>query len=891
MEGLFSQQERSILEELSEDTTTEEIIKYYKFNDEDLEIINKHRGLHNRIGFAVQLGVIRHKGWSLSGYSKIPDKIIDFVGKQLEIESKEYSKYSGKNSTAFLHFKEIRDLYNFTYWEDTILPELVNIMNKYIYKSDDPFYLISILITECKNKKILLPGISVLEDFIANIIFKSEERTIQEINSHINDKQRKKLDELLESKEQDKPSLLTWIRNTSGKSTPDELIEIVKRIEEIESLELNILLTKIPNYTIDKYIKLGQRYEPFSLRRFNTQKRHAILVIFLKDLHQELIDRVIAIHDIKINAVFTSIRKKQDKKLKEYKIMNKNAIEDYIEFGEIINNSEISVEGITNDVLLKITMKDTKWQKFQNSLAEAKKLAEKNKTDSIEMMDSYYNTLRKYTPTLLKALSFNTVNEPCKKLITAVNIIKELNDSKKINLPDDVDITFTNKKWQATINRKTGSDKRHYFELAVLNELRNKIRSGDIYISGSKNHKNFEEYLVSKEKWHTEKQSTRLTSSLSVEDYFNSVEKRLDTLLKLYSKNHDKVNEIIGEDNKLHPKRVEKSTPEEAKKLSMALYELVPKITLQDLLLEISNIAGFQKHFPNLTNKKDINSKEELMILIFAIMGIGTNVGLSNISASLSGISYKQLAHSADWRLLEENLYKALSSMVDLQMKEPIAKWWGDGTTSSSDGMRLQTIVDSLNASYNPHFGFGKGLTIYRFVNDKYAAFYSVVTNTNVRDALHVIDGILKYASNIKIQEHYTDTAGYTDQIFALMSIMGFRFAPRLRNLPDLKLYSFDRNKYPSLKNLITGTINKELIRENYDTIMRLSHSIYEGKVSSAVMLGKLGSYARNNSVAKALKEMGKIEKTISEGQLFEYPSRFYCFMEHKISFKSLESL
>ncbi len=183
--------------------------------------------------------------------------------------------------------------------------------------------------------------------------------------------------------------------------------------------------------------------------------------------------------------------------------------------------------------------------------------------------------------------------------------------------------------------------------------------------------------------------------------------------------------------------------------------------------------------------------------------------------------------------------------------------------TSSSDGMRLQIIVDALNASYNPHFGFGKGLTIYRFVNDKYAAFYSIVTNTNVRDALHVIDGILKYAAEMKIQEHYTDTAGYTDQIFALMSIMGFRFAPRLRNLPDLKLYSFDRNKYPSLKNLITGTINKELIRENYDTIMRLSHSIYEGKVSSAVMLGKLGSYARNNSVANALKEMGKIEKTI----------------------------
>lgn len=315
---------------------------------------------------------------------------------------------------------------------------------------------------------------------------------------------------------------------------------------------------------------------------------------------------------------------------------------------------------------------------------------------------------------------------------------------------------------------------------------------------------------------------------------------------------------------------MEKTNSEESRVLSQELYKLVPKISLQDLLLEISNITGFKKNFLNLTNNKEISTPEELMVLIFAIMGIGTNVGLSNIAASLNNISYKQLSDASEWRLLEENLYGALCSMVDFQMKEPISKWWGDGTTSSSDGMRVVTVVDSLNSSYNPHFGFEKGLTIYRFVNDKYAAFYSIITNTNIRDAVHIIDGILKYASEAKIHEHYTDTAGYTDQIFALMSIMGFRFAPRLRNLSDLKLYSFDKNKYPNLKNLIPGKINKDLIRENYDTIMRLSHSIYEGKVSSGIILGKLGSYSRNNRVANALKEIGKIEKTIF---ILEYAS------------------
>lgn len=102
------------------------------------------------------------------------------------------------------------------------------------------------------------------------------------------------------------------------------------------------------------------------------------------------------------------------------------------------------------------------------------------------------------------------------------------------------------------------------------------------------------------------------------------------------------------------------------------------------------------------------------------------------------------------------------------------------------------------------------------------------------------------------------------------MSLMGFHFAPRLRNFTNLKLFSFDKNRFPKLKNLVSGLINTDLIRENYDNVLRLSHSIFEGRVSSALILGKLGSYSRNNTLANALKEMGRIDKTIF---ILEYAS------------------
>lgn len=54
-----------------------------------------------------------------------------------------------------------------------------------------------------------------------------------------------------------------------------------------------------------------------------------------------------------------------------------------------------------------------------------------------------------------------------------------------------------------------------------------------------------------------------------------------------------------------------------------------------------------------------------------------------------------------------------------------------------------------------------------------------------------------------------------------------------------------------------------KVIRKNYDDVLRLAHSIREGQASGALIMGKLGSYARQNKVAKALREMGRIEKTI----------------------------
>lgn len=96
------------------------------------------------------------------------------------------------------------------------------------------------------------------------------------------------------------------------------------------------------------------------------------------------------------------------------------------------------------------------------------------------------------------------------------------------------------------------------------------------------------------------------------------------------------------------------------------------------------------------------------------------------------------------------------------------------------------------------------------------------------------------------------------------MHLLGFRFAPRIRDLKDKKLYvTSDAKPYPTLSSLIGGSIKLKHIRKEWNEILRLATSIKQGTVTASLMLKKLRSYPRQNGLAMALRELGRIERTL----------------------------
>src|ERR1700730_11907608 len=252
-------------------------------------------------------------------------------------------------------------------------------------------------------------------------------------------------------------------------------------------------------------------------------------------------------------------------------------------------------------------------------------------------------------------------------------------------------------------------------------------------------------------------------------------------------------------------------------------------------------------------------------MLLTVILADAINLGLAKMAEACPGTTFHKLDSLRAWHVREETYSKALAEIVNHQHNFPFSGHWGAGTTSSSDGQYFHVGGRGEHAGQvNARYGSGPGVTFYTHISDRYAPFHTKVINVTVRDATHVLDGLLYHESDLRIEEHYTDTAGFTDHVFGLMHLLGFRFAPRIRDLADKRLYIHgDAKQYPTLAGLIGGSVNVKHIRAHWEEILRLAASIKQGTVTASLMLRKLGSYPRQNGLAVALRELGRITRTL----------------------------
>lgn len=142
--------------------------------------------------------------------------------------------------------------------------------------------------------------------------------------------------------------------------------------------------------------------------------------------------------------------------------------------------------------------------------------------------------------------------------------------------------------------------------------------------------------------------------------------------------------------------------------------------------------------------------------------------------------------------------------------------------------------------------------------------FSTRVISCAPREALYVLDGLLENPTTLEPREHYTDTHGFTEHLFGLCRLLGIRFMPRLKDLKDQRLYRFDRHyRFGDVDELFHGAVSVGLLREQWEPLLRVAAALKSRVTPAHVILERLTSATRSDRLSKALKALGRLEKTV----------------------------
>jgi TnpA family transposase len=503
------------------------------------------------------------------------------------------------------------------------------------------------------------------------------------------------------------------------------------------------------------------------------------------------------------------------------------------------------------------------WERLRTLVAEAEPIAAEAREDNLSEIVDRYPTMRRAAPILLDAFTFRSW-KPEDLLLAALEVLRKLHAGDAKTLPPRPPTAFLRAGWRKLVGSGGGGDRRAY-EVAVLMTLRDRLRSGDVWVDGSRAFRAFDDFLLPAQAFAVRRQNGEL--GLAVPDSFAQWRNEKMGLLEARLREIDAL-AVAGElpdaaltEEGLSISPIRKDDTDASDQLARRLYGMLPRLRITELLAEVHSWTGFAERFRHLRTGEP---PADDLALMTALLADATNLGLARMARSSKTFSHSKLLWVAEWHVRDETYQAALACLVDAIHAQPFTRIWGDGDTSSSDGQFFRAGGHGeARADYNAKYGSELGVKFYTHVSDRYAPFHIQVIAANASEAAHILDGLLHRECSLAIREHYTDT-GAIDHVFGLCGLTGFRFAPRIRDLADRRLYVVaGRPPYKALASIIGGAVNFNLIGENWDETWRLAASIKAGTVAPSVLMRRLAAYPKQNALARALREIGRLERTL----------------------------
>ena len=198
--------------------------------------------------------------------------------------------------------------------------------------------------------------------------------------------------------------------------------------------------------------------------------------------------------------------------------------------------------------------------------------------------------MRRYAPEFLAVLKLRAA-PAAKGVLDAIDVLRGMNTDNARKVPADAPTGFIKPRWHKLVMTDADIDRR-YYELCALSELKNSLRSGDIWVQGSRQFKDFEDYLVPPEKFASLKQFSELPLAVDTDcDQYllkrlTLLEQQLATVNRLAAAN-ELPDTIITTASGLKVTPLDAAVPDTAQALIDQVAMILPHVKITELLLEV----------------------------------------------------------------------------------------------------------------------------------------------------------------------------------------------------------------------------------------------------------------------------------------------------------------
>jgi len=841
--------------------SSEELAFDWTLSEKDKDLVLKHRGPENLCRFAVQLCVLKNHGRFLSDYLQLPPAILGYLCQQLDIPPLARLPGRARGNTESDYQREIAEYLGWRTYD----PQAAEQLRDWIADQVSQHRYIDDLVEKAANRlreqRIVIPGPVVFEREVNAAYRQAEGLVFQRIAEQIPLSMRHTIDRLLAADDADSKTDFMRFAEYPPEARAKHIVRYLDRYQELAALGIEQLRFKgIGRNLLQRLAGVVKTYDAWQIRRFDDDKRYALAACFLFEAKKTVLDYLVEMH---AQFMLTMERRSRNDWEKEHRQLRRQVNRGIISLRQFASTA-LALPASSESPLERL-FQEVSPETLRGAIQDCEAFEALQAYGYVNQLRSRYSNFRRYFPGFIH-LDFHA--EPAgQAVLDGIIVLRKLDSGELKALPEDVECSLVPANFRKRLLANPHGIDRRTWEIGLALALRDALRAGDIYLPDSRRHVSFWELCYDRSAWQQQHPAAYRELGLPVEadtattklvgEFLQTADR---TAIELPS---NRFAAIV--DGQLQLKRdpaVEE--PADTPLLRQMIKHHFSCIRIERLLFEVDGWCGFSNALRPLDREpSDVQRFFETRLA--ALVAHGTNLGIVVMADSAEGMTVDRLQDITRTCLREDAIRAANAILVNYIRRLKISDYWGDGRSSSSDGQRCGVQGSSLLASFYPrYFGYyDRAVTVYTHLSNQFSVFNTEVISCAEREALYVLDGLLRNESELDIEFHSTDTHGFTEQLFALCFLLGYSFMPRFKDLKKQKLYKpIGIQVHEDLAPLFSGAVDLDLIKEQWDSLVRVAASLKNRIVPAHVIAKRLISSGGHNRLANALTYLGRLLKT-----------------------------